>query len=114
MSKFLPTSRFKWINPKTFDLNKHSSNSLEGYVLEIDLQYPKELHELHNNNPLALDKTEIKKFLSYYQLKTGDFYNISTDNFKKLLPNSFDEEKYVQLCLRLGLKLKNTLYIRIQ
>ena len=35
--KFLPTSRFKWIDPKEFDLNKYSSNSLKGCVLEVDL-----------------------------------------------------------------------------
>ena len=35
--KFLPTSRFKWIDPKEFDLNKYSSNSLKECVLEVDL-----------------------------------------------------------------------------
>ena len=56
MSKFLPTSRFKWIDPKEFDLNKYTSNSLKGCVLGVDLAYSKELRELHNNHPLALDK----------------------------------------------------------
>ena len=43
MSKFLPTSGFKWINPKGFDLNKYTSNSSKGCVLEVDLEYPKQL-----------------------------------------------------------------------
>ena len=43
MSKFLPTSNFKWIDPKEFDLNKYNSNSLKGCVLQVDLEYPKEL-----------------------------------------------------------------------
>ena len=30
MSKFLPTSGFKWIDPKEFDLNKYTSNSSRG------------------------------------------------------------------------------------
>ena len=30
MSKFLPTSRFKWIDPKAFDLNKYTSNNSKG------------------------------------------------------------------------------------
>ena len=42
MSKFLSTSGFKWIDTKEFDLNKYSSNSSKGCVLEIDLEYPKE------------------------------------------------------------------------
>ena len=49
MSKFLPTSGFKWIDPKEFDLNKYTSNSSKVCVLEVDLEYPKELRELHHN-----------------------------------------------------------------
>ena len=41
MFKFLETSRFKWINPKEFSLNKYTSNSSKGCVLEVDLEYPK-------------------------------------------------------------------------
>ena len=43
MSKFLPTGRFKWIDPKEFDLNKYTSNSSKGCVLEAGLECPKEL-----------------------------------------------------------------------
>ena len=42
MSKFLPTSGFKWIDPKDFDLSKYSSKSSKGCVLEVYLEYPKE------------------------------------------------------------------------
>ena len=61
MSKFLPTSRFTWIDPKDFDSNKYSSNSSKGCVSEVNLEYPEELRELHNAYPLALDEIEIKK-----------------------------------------------------
>ena len=37
MSKFLPTSGFKWIDPKEFDLNKYTSNSSIGCIFEVDL-----------------------------------------------------------------------------
>ena len=53
---FLPKSEFKWIDPKEFDLNKYTSNSSKGCVLEDDLTYPKELHEVHNGYTLAIDK----------------------------------------------------------
>ena len=43
MSKFLPTSGFKWIDPKKSLLNKYTRNSLKGCALEVDLEYPKEL-----------------------------------------------------------------------
>ena len=61
MSKFLWTSNFKWIEPKGFDLNKYTNNISKGCVLQVDLQYPKELYILHNDYPLAPDKTEIKR-----------------------------------------------------
>ena len=74
MSKFLPTSGFKWIDPKEFDLNKNTNNISKGYVLQVDLKYPKELRELHNDCPFAPDKTEIKReMLLEYQLKIVDF-----------------------------------------
>ena len=81
MSKFLPTSGFKWIDPKEFDLNENTSNSSEGCVLEADLEYRKELRELHNDYALTPDKIEIKReMLSEYQLMIGYLYNISIGN----------------------------------
>ena len=41
MSKFLPTSGFKWVDTKEFDLNKYTSNSSKGCVLKVDLEYAK-------------------------------------------------------------------------
>ena len=114
MSKFLPTSGLKWIDPKEFDLNEYTSNSSKGCVLKVDLEYPKELHELHNDYPLAPDKMKIRReMLSEYQLKIADFYNIPIGKVKQLVSNLFDKERYLihyenfQLYLRLGLKQKN-------
>ena len=45
---------------KEFDLNKYTSNSSKGCVIEVNLEYPKGLRELHNDYPLAPDKIEIK------------------------------------------------------
>ena len=61
MSESLPTSGSNWIDPKEFDLNKYTSKSSKGYFLEVDLEYPKELQELHNDYLLAPDKIEIKR-----------------------------------------------------
>ena len=67
--------------------------------LEVDLEYPKELHQLHNDYPLAPDKIEIKEeMLSNYQLHIGDFYDIPIGNVNKLVPNFFVKEKYVLNC----------------
>ena len=94
-------------------MNKYISNSSKGCVLDVDLEYPKELRELHNDYPLAPDKIEINREMSSeYQLKIDDLYNIPIGNIKKLVSNFFDKEKYLihyenlKLYLRLGLKLK--------
>ena len=92
-------------------MNKYTSISLKGYVLEVDLEYPKELRELHNDYPLVPDNLDIKReMLSEYQLRIVYLDNISIGNIKKILPNTFYKENYMlhyenlKLCLRLGLK----------
>ena len=93
MSKFLPTCGFTWTDPHEFDWNEYTSNSSKGCVLKVDLEYPRELRELHNDYPLAPDKIEIKReILSDYQLKIADLYHISIGNAKKLLRNFFDKK----------------------
>ena len=73
MSKFLATSVFKLIDSKEIDLNKYTTNKSKGCVIEVDLDYPKELRELHNDYPLALAKIEInREMLSDYQLNIDD------------------------------------------
>ena len=70
MSKFLPTSGFKLVDPKELQLNKYTSNSSKGCVIEVELEYLKELQKLHNDYPLASNKIKIKKEMLYnYQLK---------------------------------------------
>ena len=85
MSKFLPTSSFKWIDPKEFDLNKYTSNSSKGFVLEVGLEYPKEFRKLYSDYPLAPDKIEIEREMSDYQLKIADLYNIPIQAFIQAL-----------------------------
>ena len=56
MSQYFPYGGFKWLNWRKIarlDAKSISKNSLTGYVLGADLEYPDELHELHNDYPLA-------------------------------------------------------------
>ena len=64
MSQYLTCSEVKWLNQKKisdFCLNSISENSSIAYVLEADLEYPSELHELHNDYPLAPEKLKISQ-----------------------------------------------------
>ena len=59
MSQYLPYGQFKWLNQKEidkFDLNSIEENSYDEYVLEVDLKYPNELYEMHNDYALAPKK----------------------------------------------------------
>ena len=56
MNEYLPCGRFKWLkNIDKFDMSV-SDKSPVGYFLEVDLEYHDELHELHNDLPLAPEK----------------------------------------------------------
>ncbi len=84
MSKPLPYKNFCWMSED--ELGNWQSKPC---ILEVDLEYPKELHDLHNEYPLAPEQLQIKK----------------------LVPNLHDKKKYVlhhenlKLYLRLGLKI---------
>ena len=92
-------------------MNKYSSNSSKGCVLEVDLEYSKESRELRNDYPLAPDKEIKREMLSDYQLKIADHCDIPIGNVKKVVPSFCDKEKYaihyenLQLYLRLELRI---------
>ena len=116
MSQYLPTSNFKWMTDKEIsrtNIGKHELDSKEGLILEVDLEYPKELHDLHNDYPIAPEKVKVSNdMLSAYCEKIAKKYNISTGLVRKLIPTLRDEKEYVlhhrnlQLYLNLGLKIK--------
>ena len=59
MSQYLPYANFKWvknIGKSKQKLMNIKSNSSTGYILEVDSEYPQELHDIHNDYPLAPEK----------------------------------------------------------
>ena len=84
----------------------------KGYFLEVDLEYPEELHELHNHYPLAPEKLAVSSdMLSKYCKEIADRYEIKVGNVKKLISILSNKTKYVlhyrnlQLSLSSGMKL---------
>ena len=116
MSQYLPTGGFKWLTEKQINkisLAQYNEDSNKGLILEVDLEYPKELHDLHNDYPLGPEKVKVTdNMLSGYCKKIQNKFKISTGLVHKLIPTLCDKEKYVlhyrnlQLYLDLGLKLK--------
>ena len=81
MSQYLPTGGFRWMSEKqinNLDLAKYKENSKKGLILEVDLEYPKELHNLHNDYPLAAERVCVTKdMLSEYCKEIAAKYNQS-------------------------------------
>ena len=82
MSQYLPYRGFKWVTNidkiKQKLMNK-KSNSSTGYILEVDLEYQQELHDIHNDYSLATEKINIpKEWLSKYCLKIANAHSITT------------------------------------
>ena len=96
MSKKLPVTGFKWTDNNIIDkefIKNYNENDKKGYILEVDVKYPKKLHDLHSDLPLLPERMEINKC-------------------KKLVCNLYDKKKYVvqinslKQALNHGLKLK--------
>ena len=116
MSQYLPTGNFKWMTDKEIskiNLGKYKADGKKGLIPEVDLEYPQELHDIHNDYPFTPEKVKASNnMLSAYCKKIAEKYNISIGLASKLIPTLRDKKEYVlhyhnlQLYLDLGLKIK--------
>ena len=91
MSRYLPTGGFKWLTEKQIDnIMKKTilSDNKKGYIFEVDLEYPEEFHELHNDYPLAAEKMKVTKdMLSPYCKNIQEKFGIKIGQVAKLTPH---------------------------
>ena len=98
MSQKLPGNGFKWVNDiseinEEF-INNYNENNNKGYIIEVDVKYPKKLHDLHSDFPFLPKGMKI-------------------DKCKKLVCNLLNKKKHVvhikslKQALHHGLNLKN-------
>ena len=97
MIQSLPTSEFQWMeDPSGFNVKTIEDEAETGYILEVDLEYPKELHDLHSDYPLAPEKMLIThEMLSPYQQSLKEELGYKPAKVEKLLPNLWNKERYV-------------------
>ena len=76
MSQSLPTGGFRWVSIEPNEIDKLARRTDKGYLLEVDVKYPKELHDSHNDLPFMCEKMKI-------------------NGVEKLVPNLYDKKNYV-------------------
>ena len=87
----LPYAGFQWVEPK-----KYEEEEGIGHIYEVDLEYPEELHYLHNDYPLAPEKIRVSDdMLSDYCREIKNKFKISNGKVHKLVLNLNDKERYV-------------------
>ena len=101
MCKKLPYDDFKWHFNRMDEkkVMKYNDEDDTGYILEVDLEYPKEIHDLHKDYPLAPEVMSVSEnMLSEVQKDIHKlFYNKEATDEKtnKLILNVMDKKKYV-------------------
>ena len=92
LCKPLPLRGFGWLTPEEINEMMKDHSEIRSCTLKVDLEYPKELHDLHNDYPLAVE-------------------SVTVNGVEKLIPNLNDKEKYVvhhealRCYLKYGMKL---------
>ena len=76
MSQPLPTSKLKWVDIEPSQIHTLATTKIKGYLLEVDVHYPTELHDSHNDLPCMCERMAI-------------------NHVEKLVPNLRDKKNYV-------------------
>lgn len=115
MSQKMPVDDFKWLGEeeiRELDVMTIADDSNEGYILEVDLEYPDTLHDLHSDLPVGPDrKTITYDRMSPYTRHLHSRLNVKGRPQEKLIPNLDNKSKYVihyinlKQYLHMGLKL---------
>jgi hypothetical protein len=111
MTQALPIGDFRFLSHDEIDhldIDNISDDATQGYILEVDLSYPRELHRLHSDFPVAPERLKVTHDMLSPYCKSLALDHVTTE---KLVPNLYDKVKYVthyrnlKLYKRLGLKV---------
>ena len=72
----LPTGGFRWVDVSSDEIDELVSLKDRGYLLEVDVAHPRELHDYHNDLPFMCGRMKI-------------------NGIEKLVPNLYYKKKYV-------------------
>ena len=110
MCKKLSLNGYKWANVEKSNsdfIKNYDVNSDKGYLLEVDVEYPKELHSAHRDLPFLCEKrSKLHKEIEYKVSKevgkvhriVYKTFNITHEPENKLTATIQDKNKYV-ICI---------------
>ena len=116
MMQKLATGGYMWEDVNNWNeeriLNVKDDNE-RGYIFQVDLEYPKEIHDTHNQYPLCPERKKVcTNWLSSFQLELKDKLKVSDDQVDKLITDLSDKHNYtlhyknLQLYINLGMRVK--------
>ena len=92
MSQPVPTGGFKWVSIKPSKISQLAKRKSKGYILEVNIRYPRKLHDSHNDLSFMCERMKIS-------------------GVKKLIPNLYDKKRYVIHVRALDQALKHGLVL---
>ena len=125
MLESLPFKDFEWYDDLSLDVTNIKDDSYYGYILEVDIEYPKKLHKIHNELPFLPENnyppnSNVKKLLTTFFPKKN--YVVHYRNLKQAINNGLQVTKvykiirftqskwmapYVELCTNMRIKSEN-------
>ena len=76
MSQPLPIGGFRWVSIESSEVESLTRRTDKGYLLEVDVSYPRELHDSHNDLPFMCERMKI-------------------NHVEKLVPNLQNKKNYL-------------------
>ena len=108
----MPSGGFRWLMPGEYvplDWRSMTEDQPVGYMIECDLEYPEELHESHNDYPLAPERLNVQvQMTSETQAELLTHYRIARSSWNlKLVPNLMKKRHYLVHYLNLKFYLEH-------
>lgn len=125
MLSALPHKNFEWFNDLSIDITQIDDDAPYGYILEVDVIYPKQLHDNHNDFPFLPENkcppnSKVKKLITTLESKFN--YVVHYRNLKQAIANGLKVKKvhrilrfsqskwmapYIELCTDMRVKSRN-------
>ena len=98
MSEYMPFGDFKWVEAKLDGLNDLDEISPIGRMYEVDVMYPRELHDHHNDLPFLPENgipagSKVKKLMATFESKKN--YIVHYRNLQQAIKNGLIVEKVI-------------------